>query len=238
MLLLVGSSLCSAQKWRNYVTGEVDLVNTYLFRGMKLSDFTGFAIVDVHYKGFSLGGECGVGFDANYIETQLSLGYTTGDFKVQLRDQYLPIYQGVKADNYFNWNRTQTYHSLEAMLTYAPKKLPFKVLWSTYLSGYDQDYKIDEQGNLCWGNRAFSSYLEVTGFHKFPHMHTIAAIVGASMNKGLYTDYEKNFAVVNTRLAYMKTWIWKSAYPTVGAYLTYNPYRNKLYPIAFLSFAF
>lgn len=237
-MILMVSSHGWAQGWRECVTGEVDYVSTYVFRGTKLSGSTGFAIVDLHYKGLTLGGECGVAFDGDYVETQLSLGYTLGDFKVQVRDQYLPIYKGVKADDYFNWNPRETYHSLEVMATYAPKKLPLKVLWSTYVAGYDQSCRVDQLGNVSWGKRAYSSYLELTGFHKFPHMHTIAAVVGASINKGLYTDYEKNCAIVNTRLIYRKTWIWKGIYPAVGAYLTYNPYREKLYPSAYLSVAF
>lgn len=232
------SSVCDAQSWREHFSGEVDVLSTYVYRGMKLADPSAIAMIKYNQGGFIATAEAGRAFNGRYMDTMLSAGYKLGEFTVEVRDQYFPIYDNVKALGYFNWDPKETSHQVEALLTYAPEKLPIKVQWSTYFAGYDLKYSFDDQGNFSWGKRAFSSYLELTCFHKFQHMHTVAATVGASVNRGLYTGYEKNFAVVNTRLAYMKTWIWKSIYPTAGAYLTYNPYADKLYPIAFLQIAF
>jgi len=236
--LLALTTLCQAQSWRDHFSGSASFVSTYVYRGLKLGNPSAFVILNYNLGGFTATAETGMAFNGHYMETMLSVGYSIKDFKLEVRDQFFPIYDDVVAYSYFNWNPKETSHQVEALLTYAPKKLPLKVQWSTYFAGYDLKYCYDENGDFHWGNRAFSSYLELTGFHKFPYMQTVAATVGASMNKGLYTDYQKDFAVVNLRLAYLKTWVWKGVYPTAGAYVVYNPYADKVYPIVYLSLGF
>lgn len=238
ILALLLSTATQAQKWRKYLNGEVSYVCSYIYRGMDVADHTGFGQLNFTYKGLTVGGEFGVGFDGKYVETQLSVGYTYKDFTLTLRDQYFPIYMGEHALGYFNWNPEESSHQLEVMMKYSPKKIPLRVMWSTYVAGYDLRQGYDDEGNFKFSKRAFSSYLEFTVFHQFRGMHTLAATMGFSVLKGLYTGYQADFAFVNTRISYSKTWACGGVYPTVGTYLVLNGYRGKFYPVAFASLAF
>lgn len=236
--LLILSSTCIAQSWSEHFSAEAGYVSTYIYRGLKLANSTAYAMLHYTQGNFKATAETGMAFSGEYKETMLSASYKLGDFTLGVRDLYFPVYEGVKSLGYFNWNPEETSHQVEALLTYAPEKLPIKVQWSTFVAGYDLKYEYDDEGNFYWGKRAYSSYLELTAFHKFPHMHTVAATAGASVNRGFYTAFAKDFSVVHLRASYSKTWVWHNLYPTAGAYVAYNPYADKLYPIAYLSLSF
>jgi len=181
LVLPMLSATCLAEGWRDHFDGSVSMVSTYVYRGSKLANPTAFLLLNYTLGGFKATAETGVALNGHYIETVLCAGYTLGDFSLDVRDQFFPIYDDVVAYSYFNWNPEETSHQVEDLLTYAPKKLPIKVQWSTYIAGYDLRYEYDDEGNFYWGSRAFSSYLELTGFHKFPHLHTVAATAPPSL---------------------------------------------------------
>lgn len=80
-------------------------------------------------------------------------------------------------------------------------KLPLSILWCTRFTG--RDGYIADDGKL---RRAWSSYLEVGYDFALPYQMTLAARVGMTPWKSLYTGYQGDFAVTNIDLRLMREW--------------------------------
>lgn len=80
-------------------------------------------------------------------------------------------------------------------------KLPLSILWCTRFTG--RDGYITDDGKL---RRAWSSYLEVGYDFALPYQMTLAARVGMTPWKSLYTGYQGDFAVTNIDLRLMREW--------------------------------
>ena len=158
-----------------------------------------------------------------YREINIGVSYTLGNFTVELVDYFFPV----KGNKLFDFRNSTTTHTAELMLTYEPEAFPLHVMVGSYIFGDDK---------LESGKNAFSTYAEVGYTHEFNEKNSIGAMLGASLNKSFYTDYEKGFSLVNVTVGYTRVFtLWNYDMPATVE-CVYNPYLNKVYGIATLTF--
>lgn len=164
-------------------------------------------------------------FDDSYKELNFSVSYSFSNFRIELVDYFFPE----KNSDFFNFSNRTTTHSAEVILYYEPEAVPVHVLIGSTIYGDDKNEK---------GNNAFSSYAEVGYTHEFNGKNSFEATVGASLNKGYYTDFEKGFSIVNLTAAYTRVFtLWNYDLP-VSARYAYNPYlEDSLFALS-MSFGF
>ena len=105
-------------------------------------------------------------------------------------------------------------------MTLTPFKVPLWLTLSTYVFGADKKLN---------GGQAFSSYAEAGYTHAFDDNNALSLAVGANLNKGFYTDYEKGFNVVNITLKYTTSFTFGKFKLPVSASYILNPYKEKSY---------
>lgn len=205
---------------------SLDVASKYIWRG------TGFGDAPAVHPtiGYSKGGFDvyvwgAYALDDSYREMNIGVSYSFSNFTVELVDYFYPG----KGSDFFNFSNRSTTHSAEVILHYEPEAVPVHVLVGSTIYGDDKNEK---------GNNAFSSYAEVGYTHEFNERNSVEATVGASLNKGYYTDYEKGLSVVNLTAGYTRIFtLWNYDLP-VSARYAYNPYLEKSYFALSLSFGF
>ncbi len=159
----------------------------------------------------------------SFREVDLGICYTLGNFTVELVDYFYPA----KGNKFFHFNNSSTTHSAELMLTYEPEAFPLHVMVGSFIYGDDK---------LESGKQAFTSYAEVGYTHEFNEKNSVGALLGVSLNKGFYTDYEKGFSLVNVAAGYTRIFtLWNYDMPASLQYI-YNPYLKKSYGLLTLTF--
>lgn len=159
----------------------------------------------------------------SYREVNLGVSYTLGNFTAELVDYYYPY----KGNKLFDLKNSTTSHTAELILTYEPEAFPLHVMVGTYLFGDDK---------LESGKNAFSTYAEVGYTHEFNEKNSVGAMLGASLNRSFYTDYEKGLALVNVTAGYTRVFtLWNYDMPASLQYI-YNPYLKKSYGLLTLTF--
>jgi hypothetical protein len=99
----------------------------------------------------------------------------------------------------------------------------------TFIYGDDKNWK---------GKQAFSTYFEGGYTHEFDERNSLSAVAGFSVGKGMYTDYTKNFGIVNLTAEYTRLFtVFNYDLPATVSY-TYNPYLEKSWVYVTLSFGF
>ncbi len=213
------SSLCAQEK-QSPLAFSVELSSKYMWRGIEYGTApVAFPMLTYTYKGFSAFAMGAYAFDGSHQEVDLGISYSLKDFTLGLSDYYYPSAVGEK-DSYFELSNRSTGHSVEAYLTYAPSNVPLWFTLSTYVFGADKDLD---------GDQAFSSYAEVGYTHSFNDYNALSLALGANLNKGFYTDYEKNFNVVNIALKYATNLTFGKFKLPVSASYILNPYKEKSY---------
>ncbi len=81
------------------------------------------------------------------------------------------------------------------------EKVPLKFLWSSRVAA--SDCYVNAAGDTV---RAFSSYFELSYTHRFPLGFSLYGAVGMTPWKSIYSDFDKDFAVVNVELRARKDW--------------------------------
>lgn len=203
---------------------SADITSKYIWRGMGNGD----APAVMPTVGFSKGGFDvyvwgAYALDDSYREMNIGVSYSFSNFTVELVDYFYPG----KGSDFFNFSNSTTTHSVEAIVTYEPEAVP------VYLTLGSTIYGDDKKEN---GNNAFSTYAEVGYNHEFNGRNYATVGVGAALNKGFYTDYEKGFSVVNLTAGY--THILKLGNFTlpISGTCSYNPYLEKFYWAVSLNF--
>ena len=198
---------------------SLELASRYVWRGQEYGDAPiGFATLSYSTHGFSAWVMGAYTINNSHSEIDLGLTYTYKWATIGISDYFYPSASGEK-DKYFNFNNHTTGHWGELYATVSPfEKVPFWLTASCYIYGADK--KPD-------GKQAYSSYLELGYPYTFKGRHTISLAVGASLNRGFYTNYEKGFSVVNIDLTYRTAFILGKVKLPVSGSLIYNPANNK-----------
>lgn len=226
VMITVPSVLAAQESSKGEFYGSVDVSSKHLWRGMPAGESpmvkptVGFSKgnFDVYLWG-------AWDFEDTYREVNIGLSYTLGNFTFELLDYFYPW----SKDDVFKLGNSTTTHQVEFISTYEFEKLPFHITAGVFLYGDDKNEA---------GNQAFSTYLEGGYAHEFNEKNTLAAMAGFSVGKGMYTDYTKSFDLVNLTAEYTRVFtVFNYDLPVTASY-TYNPYLEKSWFYATLSFGF
>ena len=203
------------------VSGSVEAYSAYMWRGSKEAGAHVAPSITLQWGGFALQSYGFVSFDGTYKEIDWDLSYTVGSFSFHLADYYARLSSYTTAENYFSFKKGHTNHIQEAIICYEPQKLPFAIRWFTFLHG---DWIPNQDGTL--GRPSFASYLEAELYHNFSPHSRLSLFCGASVFKGTFTGYTKNFAVINTELRYSYNIPVKSVQIPLTVSYIINPYQK------------
>lgn len=203
---------------------SLELSSKYMWRGIEYGDApVVFPMLSYNYKGFNAFAMGAYAINGSHQEVDLGVNYSFKEICIGISDYYYPSSVGEK-DSYLKWSSHVTGHSVEAYMTYTSQKLPLWFIISTYVYGADKKTN---------GSQAFSSYAEIGYAHKFNDAHTLSLALGANLNKGFYTDYEKGVNLVNITLKYETRFNFGKFNLPVSASYVLNPYKEK----SFLTFS-
>lgn len=221
--LLIICSLAQVQaREKITVSGGLETYVAYMWRGQKECGANIAPNLTLKWGGFALQSFGYVSFDGSYKEIDWDLSYSVGDFSFHLADYYARLSSWTTPENYFCFKKGHTNHIQEAIICYEPQKLPFAVRWFTFLRG---DWLPGPDGTL--GRPSFSSYLEAEVFYDFSENSRLSLLGGASVLKGSYTGYTKDFSVINIELRYAYSIPIKAVkIPLIVSFIT-NPYSKK-----------
>ncbi len=171
-------------------TLSADFVNQYIWRGQKCGEVSVQPTLGVSYKGFSLTAWGSTELvDQEYSkEFDLTLAYTTGGFNIGITDYY---FDG--GAPYFKYSAHETAHVFEANIGYDFG--PVAIQWFTNFAGADG---VNEDGD-----RAYSSYFEVSAPFKLGGIDWSAAVGVVPYETSFYAD-ASGFAVTNITLSAAK----------------------------------
>ena len=136
-------------------TMKADIVNQYVWRGMRLGGFGIQPELALGWKGLYLGawGHTGLVGAENPLEVDLTLDYSIGGFHIGITDYWTD--DTGESPNYFCYRPVYTGHTFEAAVGYDFGFLSLN--WYTNFWGYDGDAMLEEGGK-----RPYSSFVELT----------------------------------------------------------------------------
>ena len=171
-------------------TLKADIVNQYVWRGMRLGGAGVQPELGVAWKGLSLSAWGHTGFVGaeNPLELDLTLAYSIGGFSIGITD-YWSDNTG-ESPNYFCYRPAYTGHTFEASVGYDFGFLSLN--WSTNFWGYDGDALLDG------GKRPFSSYVELAVPFNLASCDWEAAVGAVPYATDFYGN--SGFSVVNLSL--------------------------------------
>ena len=217
---LIFLPLClAAEKPTVSVDGSLLFSSTYIWRGDKLCGFHLNPNIGFNLGGFRLENNSYFSTDGIYKEIDGDLSYSFGDFSIHLMD-YFSHSQGVP-EYYFDWRKGLSSHTDEMALYYESSVIPLDVRWYTFVWG---DWNENEDGTT--GPLTFSSFLELGTHYEFEDGGTASLTLGASVLKGYYTDYSKDFMPVHIGLGYSKSLTAGNLSIPLEVSLVVNPYRR------------
>ena len=220
LIVLSNIQLLEARKFS--VSGAIETHTAYLWRGSKECGAHVAPCLSFGYGNLMLQSYGFLSYDGNYKEIDWDLSYKIGDFTFHLADYYARLSSYTTPENYFNFRKGETNHIQEAIICYEPHKLPFAIRWFTFFHG---DWLREADGTL--GRPSFSSYLEPEIYHEFTPDSKLSLLCGASVFKGGYTSYTKDFAVIHLELRYRHYISLNSVrFPLQISYVL-NPYSKK-----------
>ena len=174
----------------------------YLWRGLYAGAANIQASANVGYGGLYLDMWWNVGvtdwtFRTFQPEVDLSLGFNRWGLEVFV------LYVYNFNTGFFDFgNYPDKGNRLEIDAAYTlSKKIPLKFLWSSRVAA--SDCFVNAAGDTV---RAFSSYFELSYTHNFPLGFSLYGAVGMTPWKSIYSDFDKDFAVVNVELRARKDW--------------------------------
>jgi len=226
--LLLPSLLNAAGDVPVRVDAEIKLSSAYLWRGDAVCGFHANPDICFRVGNLTLEHYDYLAFDGSYKELDWDLSYRLGDFTFHLADYYFYQSSSVVPENYFSWKKGATTHVDEVALVYESSHLPIVAKWFTFFWG---DWRPD-------GSMSLSSYAELTAYHKFGEYGTASLIAGASVLKGSYTGYSKDFAPIHVELKYSKTLeAGDVGFPLAVSFVV-NPYTRRAYAAASAGISF
>ena len=226
VMIAIPSVLAAQESNKGEFYGSFDLSSKHLWRGIPAGESpmvkptVGFnkGNFDVYLWG-------AFDFKDTYREVNIGFSYTLGNLTLEFLDYFYPW----SKDDVFKLANNTTTHQMEFVATYEFEKLPFHILAGSFVYGDDKNMK---------DNHAFSTYVEGGYTHEFNEKNILAAAAGFSVGKGMYTDYTKNFDLVNLTAEYTRVFtVFNEDIPVTLSY-TYNPYMKKSWVYATLSVGF
>lgn len=234
ILTIALCNLTSLQAQKLTVSGSIEAYTAYMWRGSRECGAHIFPCLTLQWGDLALQSYGFLSFDGTYREVDWDLSYKIGDVTLHVGDYYARLASYTTPENYFCLKKGKTNHIIEGIICYEPSRLPFSVKWFTFLYG---DWLPDSDGMP--GKPSFSSYLEAEVYHEFtPGNNRLSLLGGASVLKGGYTSYTKDFAVINVELRYRYSLdLGKVSMPLQLSYII-NPYRKTSWLNAGIGIAF
>lgn len=164
----------------------VDLVSRYLWRGLLYCNSPSIQpYVSFSKSGFTIGSWASYSALSEYAEVDLFVSFTAGPVSFSVYDYWATTteYGDYK---YFEWDKKETSHQLEASAVYTgPEGFPAVFTLATFFYGADLNASSDQ--NL-------STYFEMAYPFKIGQNAT-SAFVGFTPAKGIYSEYD--YSVMN-----------------------------------------
>jgi len=227
VFFLAGETVMSAQEEKAAIDVGADLVSRYVWRGMNLS--TSPAIqpyIEYTTGNFTLGSWGSYTFAQEpYQEVDLYMSYRFKYITISLNDYFVPVDSLEITNDYFNWEKASTTHSLEASLTVSDiPNVPLSFTTGVFLYGND----LDEQGN-----NYYSTYFEL-GYDFAIGDNDVSSFVGITPSEGMYSD---GLNVVNLGVTVSREIALSDNYalPLQGSFII-NPDAENVFFVVGLSF--
>ena len=221
------------KKKKSNIHLALDFQTKYVWRGMEMmiENSTPIIFPQINYqnKGFYVYLMGGYSLNGKYSEVDMGISYTYKWFTIALNDYYYPT-TTTADDQYFQYNKSNTGHWLEGIITLAPEKMPIYFTISNFFYGADK--KVN-------GKQAYSTYAEIGTYYNFLANNRLSLAMGIACNKSCYNEYEDNFNICNIEMKYTHTVQLKNGWslPLNVAYII-NPIRNKSFVNFSTSFVF
>lgn len=190
-VLIVAGAMTAVAQDKVEANVSADVVSQYIWRGQDLGDVSLQPTLGISYKGLSLTawGSVGLTDDEDTKEFDLTLAYSTGGFNVGITDYWF----NSPESRYFHYSSHSTSHVFEANIGYDFG--PVAIQWYTNFAGND--------GVNDDGDRAYSSYVELSAPFSFGGIDWSAAIGAVPYTTSFYAD-ASGFAVTNISVSATK----------------------------------
>ena len=216
MALMFATGMSATAQDEVETTVSVDVVSTYVWRGMECGSAAIQPTLGIGYKGLSLSawGSYGLVDTNDAKEFDLTLAYSTGGFNIGITDYWF----NTPEERYFLYDANKTSHIFEANIGYDFG--PAAIQWFTNFAGND-GYNKD-------GKRAYSSYVELSAPFKLASVDWSAAVGAVPYATDFYGV--DGFAVTNVSLKATKDIkVTDSFSIPVFAQVAANPSTEKAY---------
>ncbi len=179
-----------------------DITSAYLWRGMNYGGIAFQPEVSIGYAGLAVTAWANLGaedytFAAFTPELDIALSYSIAGFTVGVNHMY--YFDGSKYFDFKGEGSTQTEVYGEFALGELIENVPLTLGWYTYVGGDDF---LPETGE-----RAYSSYAEISFEGVLPLGFSLTPTVGITPWKSCYNFYEGDFSVNNVSLKL--NWEWE-----------------------------
>ncbi|MBO6168942.1 MAG: hypothetical protein J6O51_03115 [Bacteroidales bacterium] len=215
------------------VSGTAILQSAYLWRGEKVCEVNFNPVLEASIGGFTAQAFAYLPFDGSYKEIDMDFFYTLGPWSLHVADYFIRFAADTAPENFFDWRKQSTNHIMEGIMCYAPRTVPIEAKWFTFFYG---DWIPEPDGSR--GKTSFSSYLELIGYHDFDKAGRVSLVGGASILKGPYTLYTKDFALIHCELRYTNTIDLGGVKLPVGVSWLLNPYARRVFMNASVGISF
>ena len=236
LLLLVSllfPLLAQARRPGVTVDGTLLLSSAYLWRGEKVCGLHFNPDVALHIGNLTLENYSFLATDGQYKEIDFDLSYKAGDFTFHIADYYFHYTDPEKADDYFNWRKGQGEHCDEVALCYDSSAIPLNVKWFTFFWG---QWIPDSEGRA--DRLSFSSYLEFETYCSVGEAGRLSLNLGASILKGPYTGFSKDFMPIHIALGYSHSFSAGDFSIPLRSTIVFNPYLKTCLAEAAVGVAF
>lgn len=216
-MALMGTMTAANAQDNVEATIQADVVNQYYWRGQDLGAVSLQPTLGLSYKGLSLTawGSLGLSEPSDTKEFDLTLAYSVGGFNIGITDYWF----NSPNDRYFSYEAHETSHVFEANVGYDFG--PCAIQWYTNIAGND--------GLNKDGDRAYSSYVELSAPFKLGGLDWSAAIGAVPFATSFYADVN-GFAITNVSLKASKDiQVTPSFSIPVFAGIAANPSTEKAY---------
>lgn len=186
-LAIIASTTAAKAQDNVETTIGADVVNQYIWRGQELGSVSLQPTLGVAYKGLSLTawGSIGLSEPSDTKEFDITAAYSVGGFNIGVTDYWF----NSPSTRYFLYDSHKTSHVFEANIGYDFG--PASIQWYTNFAGND--------GVNNDGDRAYSSYFEVSAPFTFGGCNWTATVGAVPFASSFYSD-ANGFAVTNVSL--------------------------------------
>lgn len=195
---------------------KLDLHSSHLWRGLKNGNtFSIQPTISASKGGLNIGAWAAYAANDSYFEVDLFVEYSYKSVTLSLYDYYCP--KTTQMNGFFEFRKFHTRHTIDAMISWYPEKLPLRILVSTFLFGDDishengkQVYSTYIEPALTWKLKQFSGEI-YTGFTPYSGFYSSKS---ALVNFGAAVSY--------------KLMIGKYEFP-IHSKISYNPIATSFY---------